>query len=221
MLLSGRRLLRTSQNLRTVQAALADGGAAMQYAQGAPAARLHALASLPERTPLASAQQQPYRALSAAQMLMEDARSGGKGGQAAAAPPPAAASGAPPPSDDDASDFEEEDAAEDAMAEAFERLIQAAYEMVQQGKPMEAEYVLEEGGCGQGWIAPRALMGKGLQGGDKDCLCCDMSAAPGSVRHGAHPSKQPPPPHPADTPAADPPPPRPTCVPGCRRQAGG
>lgn len=167
MLLSGRRLLRTSQHLRTVQAALADGGAAMQYAQGAPAARLHALASLPERTPLASAQQQPSRALSAAQVLMADAHSGGgKGGQAAAPPPPAAASGAPPPSDDDASDFEEEDAAEDAMAEAFERLIQAAYEMVQQGKPMEAEYVLEEGGCGQGWRShPGRFYGQGVPSG--------------------------------------------------------
>ena len=85
---------------------------------------------------------QPARGISAATVLMAERQAGGS---AQPQPPPAAggsgtAAGSPN-DDEELSDDEEAD----AMAEAFERLIQAAFEMVQQGKPMEAEYVLAEG----------------------------------------------------------------------------
>lgn len=84
---------------------------------------------------------QPARGISAATVLMAERQAGGS----APPPPPAAGGGgaaAGSPSDDE--ELSDDEAA-DAMAEAFERLIQAAFEMVQQGKPMEAEYVLAEG----------------------------------------------------------------------------
>lgn len=61
------------------------------------------------------------------------AAGGDSGGQAAAAAP------------EEETDDDESEAARAAMSEAFENLIGAAFEMVQQGKPMEAEYVLSEG----------------------------------------------------------------------------
>lgn len=92
-------------------------------------------------------------------MLMQPSKSGEPSATAAAAAaatqPPPAADGASPSALTaplaegevvDEEDYDEEDEEADAaMAEAFERLIQAAFEMVQQGKPMEAEYVLTEG----------------------------------------------------------------------------
>lgn len=41
---------------------------------------------------------------------------------------------------------------------AFEDLIQAAYELVQQGKPMEAEYILREGECIGGGVYSLTLI---------------------------------------------------------------
>jgi len=69
--------------------------------------------------------------------------SGGSGGADKDA---AAAAAAAESSREGEQEEEEDEEAQEAMAEAFERLTQAAFEMVQQGKPMEAEYVLTEGG---------------------------------------------------------------------------
>ena len=88
---------------------------------------------------------------------------------AAAAAAAAAATDAPPPgAEGAAAEGEEEEeeeeeveldgeAAAEAMNEAFERLIYAALEMVQQGKPMEAEYVLTEGALFRGWSGLAAV----------------------------------------------------------------
>ncbi|EFN58922.1 hypothetical protein CHLNCDRAFT_140883 [Chlorella variabilis] len=87
---------------------------------------------------------------------MEGAKAGGDDTAAAAGtppPPPAAAEGG---EEEEEVVEEDDEEAEAAMAEAFERLIAAAFEMVQQGKPMEAEYVLEEGAKQAGEI-----LGKG------------------------------------------------------------
>lgn len=93
------------------------------------------------------------RSFNAAAVLLADAKAGGQNGAALlpptnGAPPPLPATAAGSGSEDSELDSDDEAAAE-AMAEAFERLIGAAFEMVQQGKPMEAEYVLSEGGC---WV---------------------------------------------------------------------
>ncbi|KAI3436463.1 hypothetical protein D9Q98_005880 [Chlorella vulgaris] len=60
-------------------------------------------------------------------------------------PPPTAAAAADEAGSEAEESGDEEEEEEGAMSEAFERLMSAAFEMVQQGKPMEAEYVLEEG----------------------------------------------------------------------------
>jgi hypothetical protein len=72
---------------------------------------------------------------------MEDAKEPGKGAAAASGSGGTAAAAAGEEEVDD----DESEAAAAAMSEAFEKLIGAAFEMVQQGKPMEAEYVLAEG----------------------------------------------------------------------------
>lgn len=98
---------------------------------------------------------QPARGISAATVLMAERQAGGS----AQPPPPPAAGGSgtaagSPNDDEELSD----DEAADAMAEAFERLIQAAFEMVQQDKPMEAEYVLAEGAKqAEEILGPKAL----------------------------------------------------------------
>lgn len=109
----------------------------------------------PGAPPALAASWQPTRGISAATVLMAERQAGGS-----APPPPPAAAGGSSEVAGSASDEEElsDDEAADAMAEAFERLIQAAFEMVQQGKPMEAEYVLSEGalrcaGLRLGWAA--------------------------------------------------------------------
>lgn len=63
-------------------------------------------------------------------------------------PPPTAAAAADEAGSEAEESGDEEEEEEGAMSEAFERLMSAAFEMVQQGKPMEAEYVLEEGAGG-------------------------------------------------------------------------
>lgn len=92
---------------------------------------------------------------------MEGAKAGGDDTAAAAGtppPPPAAAEGG---EEEEEVVEEDDEEAEAAMAEAFERLIAAAFEMVQQGKPMEAEYVLEEGAAHSGSTGGPAMPAAG------------------------------------------------------------
>ncbi|KAL4441005.1 hypothetical protein ABPG77_010436 [Micractinium sp. CCAP 211/92] len=98
-----------------------------------------------------------HRGISAAAILLNEAGkpsagggSGGTGGSGTSSSPPPESAAAASPADEQegamyGSDEETDEEAEAAMAEAFERLTQAAFEMVQQGKPMEADHVLTEG----------------------------------------------------------------------------
>lgn len=151
-------LLRSLQLRASVTAVGAfDCAAATQASLAATTSHAAALAALPTAGISATSAHgsltggQHHRCISAAAILLSEAGkptaggSSGGGGtpppdSAAAAPQADAAEGAMYGSED-----EEDEEAEAAMAEAFERLIQAAFEMVQQGKPMEADYVLTEG----------------------------------------------------------------------------
>ncbi|PRW56145.1 puromycin-sensitive aminopeptidase isoform X1 isoform A [Chlorella sorokiniana] len=145
MALPRSRLVRGALAQLRCSTGLLDGPAAAAAAPmaGAPHMPLAppALAA-PGAPPALAAAWQPARGISAATVLLAERQAGGS----APPPPPPAANGstaAGVPSDDE-EELSDDDAA-DAMSEAFERLIQAAFEMVQQGKPMEAEYVLSEG----------------------------------------------------------------------------
>ncbi|KAL4457427.1 hypothetical protein ABPG75_012292 [Micractinium tetrahymenae] len=159
--------MRRAALLRALQlrAAAAAPGAleSSVAAQGAPlgasllAATLAALpaAANPALSTLGSSSgPQQQRGISAAAILLSEAgkagAGGGSGGSSGSSTAPPEATAAAPPADEPegamyGSEDEEDEEAEAAMAEAFERLIQAAFEMVQQGKPMEADYVLTEG----------------------------------------------------------------------------
>lgn len=138
-------------SLRSCAAALQDGcpgAAALTSSEAACTGRMQQRAG--DAPLLQRPSAAPARHISAAAVLAAEQ---GKGGAPAGKKKSGGTGGAPPPpptpaaADAGAVDegLEEEDAAADAMADAFERLIAAAFEMVQQGKPMEAEYVLSEG----------------------------------------------------------------------------
>ena len=168
------RLLRTAiAQLRICGSGLVEGTAVANGAVSADAARMHHLAAahMPAVAPAVSAAacRLQQRGFTAASVLMARDKAGGKGkaassGSAGAAPPPPAAAAGSSVTDGggSSSEGEEDEEGEDAMADAFERLIGAAFEMVQQGKPLEAEYVLTEGGCclpgwASGWLGSLEL----------------------------------------------------------------
>ena len=163
----GRCWLRAALQLRSCTATtppVAQGSAssllALHNSDGTPAVtmagrQLWVAAPHPTCSPPPSPQLQPARGFTAAAATLLAA---GKQRGGADAHEPAAAAAAPPSAEsasaEAAAEGQEEEveldgeAAAEAMGEAFERLIYAALEMVQQGKPMEAEYVLTEGAPG-------------------------------------------------------------------------
>ncbi len=141
----------------------------------------------PGAPPALAAARQHTRGISAATMLMAERQAGGS-----APPPPPPAAGGSGVAAGSGSDEEElsDDEAADAMAEAFERLIQAAFEMVQQGKPMEAEYVLSEGApplpppgsWWRGWVQNRCWGVAMPQPAMHTCVCLLLLSIAGSAQ---------------------------------------
>ena len=147
MALSRSRLLRGAAAQLRCSIGAVDAPSALPAVRGVdpPAMLLGApLPAAPGAPQAPAACWQPSRSISAASILMAERQAGG-GGQPPAPPPPPAAGGGEVEAGSGSEEELSDDEAADAMAEAFERLIQAAFEMVQQGKPMEAEYVLAEG----------------------------------------------------------------------------
>lgn len=177
------RLLRTLQ-LRCSAAGIWHGSATAEYESLAMAGTTTLSlpgAATPPPSPVAWSQQQT-RGISAASVLLNELRggssssgaaAGGGSGSGSAQPP-----GAPPAEGvvarEEGEEYETDDEAEAAMAEAFERLIQAAFEMVQQGKPMEADYVLTEGMPGWWWYGLAGLLRACMQNGRVECACICM-----------------------------------------------
>jgi len=62
----------------------------------------------------------------------------------------------------------------EAIERAFDGLIQAAYELVQEGKPMDAEFILREGGLVGGWVGECIWREVVVSAGGRWCLrVCD------------------------------------------------
>lgn len=106
----------------------------------------------PQVAPSPSPASQQRRGISAAAVLMAEAKGGpaataGGSGGAAVSSTQGDAGAAPGEGEEELEWDSDEEAAAEAVGEAFERLIQAAFQLVQEGKPMEAEYVLVEGEC--------------------------------------------------------------------------
>ena len=161
----GRCWLRAALQLRSCTATtpLAQGSAslALPNSDGTPAVMMVGRQlwwAAPQPTcSQPSALLQPARGFTAAAATLLAA---GKQRGDADAPPPGAEGAAAEGEEEEEEEEEVEldgEAAAEAMNEAFERLIYAALEMVQQGKPMEAEYVLTEGALFRGWSGLAAV----------------------------------------------------------------
>ena len=161
-MLGGLRRLRVSwPQLPSLVAAVGTGG----LPAAAPAAAFRTQGGGPARPPPHSAAEEGKQWVSVRSLASSTATrgphagsnspTGGDGGGSKGTAAPAGGEKQNPPAVDvdhmgEGEEGEEEDdeyGAEEGVRMAFDQLITAAYDMLAQGKPMEAEYLLAEGGC--------------------------------------------------------------------------